>query len=310
MSVMDPVLAIVIGVACAAAGGEFFVRGIVGLAQWARIAPGIVAATVAAFATSSPELSVALESGLAGHPQIALGNTIGSNMVNIALILGIMLSSARMVVPREAMRRDLPVALLVPLLLALSLLDGVLSRGEGLAMLAVFLAWMVRAALVAYRERQEAALPRSHPPVLMILAMCVAGLLLLAGAGHFIVQGSTAIARHFGLSEFLIGATLVALGTTTPELVTAIVARLRRREDIGLGTLLGSNIFNGIFIVPLAATLHPITVSLVDALPALLFGVAALLLVYPPASGVLDRRRGIALLLLYATYVLTHVLLT
>ena len=140
---MWPLLA---GALCAAAGGELFVRGAVGLARWARVAPGIVAATVVAFATSSPELSVAVNSALAGTPEVALGDALGSNVVNIALILGLALAVAAIHSPRESLRREFPVGLLVPIGTAGLCVDGALSRLDGVIMLAVFAVWLLTTA--------------------------------------------------------------------------------------------------------------------------------------------------------------------
>jgi cation:H+ antiporter len=131
----------------------------------------------------------------------------------------------------------------------------------------------------------------------------VAGLGLLMGAGHLIVAGATNIAAAYGVSEFIIGTTIVAIGTTVPELATVIVARLKRHDEVGLGTLLGSNIFNGLFIVGVAASITPIHVAFADAGPVLALGLAAMLLTYPRRSGELDRWRGGLLLAIYVVYV-------
>ncbi len=138
---MNNYLALIIGIICAGIGGELFVRGALGLAHRLRISAGIIGATVAAFATSSPELSVALSSALAGKPQIALGDSLGSNVVNVALILGLALVISGIHTPRDSIRRDFPVALLIPLLTGALFLDGELSRIDGLLLFAAFAAW-------------------------------------------------------------------------------------------------------------------------------------------------------------------------
>lgn len=150
---MPDALYFFIGVLCAAIGGELFVRGIVGMAHWARIAPAIVAATVAAFATSSPELSVAINAASAGQPAIALGDALGSNVVNIALILGMVLLIAEMRSSRDSLRRDFPTALVVPGVMAILLLDGLLSRLDAVLMLGLFLLWLRASAQAALRHR-------------------------------------------------------------------------------------------------------------------------------------------------------------
>jgi cation:H+ antiporter len=300
---VNEVLALILGVACAAAGGELFVRGAVGMAHALRVSPGIIAATVAAFATSSPELSVAVSAALAGEPQIALGNALGANVVNVALILGIVLALAAMQAPRGSVKRDFPVAFLVPLVTGLLLLDGVLSRLDGLLMLGMFAAWLLAAIVEARRERSSVEQVLGTRRLWMAVAHGALGLALLAASGSLIVIGARALALSFGIGEFVVGATVVALGTTAPELATALVARLRGHDEVGLGTLLGSNIFNGLFIVAVAAVIHPIDVEWHEVAVALGFGLAALALAFPWRDGALERRRGFLLLALYVVYV-------
>ena len=153
---MSPYLTLALGVLSAGIGGELFVRGTVSLATWARVAPGIVGATVAAFATSSPELSVSITSALAGTPQIALGDALGSNVVNIALILALALLISGIQSSRDSIRRDFPVAFLVPVLTAALAADGELSRLDGVVMLSIFLAWMIATVIEARRQRSAA----------------------------------------------------------------------------------------------------------------------------------------------------------
>lgn len=300
---MNDYLALALGIVCAGAGGELFVRGAVGLAHWLRIPPGIIGVTVAAFATSSPELSVSVSAALAGRPQIALGDALGSNVVNIALILGLALAISGMQASRDSLRRDFPVALAIPVVTAVLFLDGVLSRADGLVMLGLFCAWLVAAAMEARRQRSAVERVLGEGRHWLVALLCVAGLGLLVGAGVLIVAGARGIAVAFGMDEFIIGATLVAVGTSAPELATAIIARLRGHDEIGLGTLLGSNIFNGLFIVAVAAVIHPIAVDWREILVALAFGLVALAVTFPARSGFIGRGRGALLLALYAAYV-------
>jgi cation:H+ antiporter len=130
----------------------------------------------------------------------------------------------------------------------------------------------------------------------------VAGLIFLVAAGHLIVAGARGIAISFGIDEFIIGATIVAVGTSVPELATTVIAKLRGHDEVGLGTILGSNIFNGIFIVAVAAIIYPITVAWQEVAIALVFGFVALVFSYPARNGFIGRRRGVLLLVLYAAY--------
>ncbi|MFZ5876990.1 MAG: sodium:calcium antiporter [Nitrospirota bacterium] len=302
---MNDYLALTLGVVCAGLGGELFVRGTVGLAHWARIAPGIIGATVAAFATSSPELSVSISAATAGQPQIALGDALGSNVVNVALILALALTISGIKSPRDSVQRDFPVALLVPVVTGVLLLDGALSRIDGLLILGMFVAWIAATVIEARRQRSASEEVLGERRGWLAVLFCLAGLVFLTGAGQLVVTGARGIALSFGIGEFLIGATVVAVGTSAPELATTIVAKLRGHDEVGLGTILGSNIFNGLFIVAVAAIIHPIVVGWREVAVALVFGFVALVFTYPTRDGFIERRRGVLLLVLYGAYLAT-----
>lgn len=295
-------LFLILGIACAGFGGELFVRGSVGLAHSLRIPPGIVGATVAAFATSSPELSVSVSSALARVPQIALGDALGSNVVNVALILALALIIAGIRCPRDSVKRDYTVALLIPVITGVLMLDGQVSRCDGAILLGVFVAWLAAVIIEARRQRSAAEEVLGERKLGRAIAACVVGLALLIAAGAFIVNGARAIATAFGIDEFVIGATVVAVGTSLPELATAIIAKLRGHDEVGLGTVLGSNIFNGVFIIGVAASIHPITVAWREVTVALVFGFLAVAFTFPLRGGMIERRRGFLLLVLYAVY--------
>lgn len=202
---MNDYLGLLAGVVAAGIGGELFVRGAVGLAHWARISPGIIGATVAAFATSSPELSVSVNSALDGTPEIALGDALGSNVVNVALVLALALVIAGIQSPRDSIKRDFPVALLVPVITGVLFLDGVLSRVDGVLLLALFAAWLTAAVVEARRQRSAAEAVLGTPRVGAALAFGVVGLGFLVLAGNFIVVAAKGIAATYGIDEFIIG---------------------------------------------------------------------------------------------------------
>lgn len=299
---MNDYTALILGVACAGIGGELFVRGAVGLAQWARISPGIIGATVAAFATSSPELSVSISSALAGEPQIALGDALGSNVVNIALILALALVISGIQCPRASVKRDFSVALLIPVVTGVLFLDGELSRIDGLLMLSMFLVWLVSAVVEARKQRSAAEEVMGERRGWLVVLSCIVGLAFLAIAGSLVVVGARGIAIAFGIDEFIIGATIVAIGTSVPELATTIIAKLRGHDEVGLGAILGSNIFNGVFIIGIAAVVHPIVVAWHEVGIALVFGLLALAFAYPARTDFIERNRGVLLLIIYAVY--------
>jgi cation:H+ antiporter len=298
---MNDYLALLIGIAFAGAGGELFVRGTVGMAAAVRISPGIIAATVAAFATSSPELTVSINSARQGAPRIALG-ALGSNVVNVALILAAAVLIAPITATRDAIKRDFPVALTVPVILGVLLLDGVLSRLDGALPLGLFVAWLIAVIREARRQRSVAvAVLGEHKPLRAVI-QGAAGLALLIMAGRLIVAGATGVAEAHGIDAFIIGATVVAVGTSVPELATAIISGIRGHAEVGLGTVLGSNIFNGSFIVGVASSIAPIAITPREVAPALLLGLAAVALTYPRRSGKIERWRGAILLGVYAAY--------
>lgn len=302
---MNDYFALTLGILCAGIGGELFVRGVVGLARWARVSPGIIGATVAAFATSSPELSVSIRAAIAGKPQISLGDALGSNVMNVALILALVLVVSGIQSPRDSVKRDFPVALLVPVITGLLFLDGVLSRFDGLLMLSMFLAWLMAAIVEARKQRNAAEEVLGEHRGWFAILLCIFGLAFLVAAGNLIVAGARGVAISFGIDEFIIGATLVAVGTSTPELATTVMAKLRGHGEVGLGTILGSNIFNGLLVVAVAAVIYPITVSWREVVVTLVFGLLAVAFTLPGRSGFIERRRGVLLLVIYAVYLAT-----
>jgi cation:H+ antiporter len=299
---MTSALLIVLGIAAAGLGGELFVRGTVGLAVRIRVAPGIVGATVAAFATSSPELSVGVNSAVEGVPEIALGDALGSNVVNVGLVLGLVLVIAGATPRRADLNRDLAVALMVPLVTLGLASDGTISRIDGGVLLACFAAWLAVTVRQAVRERDATAAVLAEPRRRWIVRDAVIGVVLLVLAGRVIVVAAKGIGAALGWDAFTVGALLVAFGTSTPELATTIVARLRGHDEVSVGTVLGSNIFNGLLVVGLAATITPIRVPAAEILAAVIAGVLTLLLILPGRRDRLGRGRGLVLLILYGGY--------
>ena len=301
---MNAYVSLLIGIVCAGVGGELFVRGLVGLARWAKVSAGIIGTTVAAFATSSPEMSVAISSALVGRPEISLGDALGSNVVNVALILALALSISGIHSPRASLRRDFPVALLVPIAIGALGFDGTLSRADGVTLLAFFFSWLAVVVQAVRRERSAAPAVLGEAGHLRAITASSGGFVLLIVSGYFIVTGARGIAAAFGVPEFVIGATVVAVGTSIPELATTIISKLRGHDEIGLGTVLGSNIFNGLFIVGIAASICPIHVAMREAALALSFGILTTLLTFPRHDGLITRWRGWVLQALYVCYLI------
>lgn len=291
------------GVLLAGIGGEFFLRGIVGLARRWRVSPGIIATTVAAFATSSPELSVALSSAWAGEPEISLGDALGSNVVNVALILGQALVVSAIPCSRASIQRDFGTALLVPLLLGALAADGMISRPDGMLLLGIFALWLSAVIREARRQRRAAAQLPGERTAPLALTAGIGGLVSLLAGGRLVVIGAHGIALRFGIPEFVVGATIVAVGTSAPELATAVIAHFRGHKEVGLGTVLGSNIFNCLWIVGMAAVICPVSVAGYQTAVAVVAGILTLVMIFPSRAGMIGRVRGVLLLAAYVIYV-------
>jgi cation:H+ antiporter len=296
-------LALIAAIPLAALGGELFLKGVLGLSAWLRLPKLLVATTLAAFATSSPELTVSSLAALAGKPEIGLGDALGSNVVNIGLILGLALLFGALPVRFIEIRRDIMLALAVPVLTLVLALDGTLSRADGVLLLGLFALWLMLTARQAIAHRRDTRSDPTSPgqPVRAWLFVLL-GLASLIVSGRLFVSGAMGIASALGIHAYVIGATVVAIGTSLPELVTTLLARLRGHDEVGLGTLLGSNLFNGLAIVGVAATLHPIRTPLNEIAVALGFGVLSVLLILPRKDSI-SRWRGIVLLAVYAAFV-------
>lgn len=301
---MTDLAQIVGAVLLAAAGGEAFLKSILGAALYLRVPKIVVATTLAAFATSSPELTVSSVAALAGEPQIGLGDALGSNVVNIALIFGLALLFGAVQTSRQDFGRDYYLALAIPVLTLLFVLDGHIARWEALLLLAVFIAWLTWTLRSALRRRDAAATigaGETSPGKSLILGLL--GLGALIAAGRLFVSGATGIAAALSVDTYVIGVLLVAIGTSLPELVTVILSRLRGHDDVGVGTLIGSNLFNGLAIVGVAGTIHPIVAPMSEVALTLACGIVALLLLLPNRSGLIVRGRGFLLLMLYVGFV-------
>jgi cation:H+ antiporter len=292
-----------LGIGLAAGGGDLFVRAAIELASRLRIRPAVIGLTVAAFATSAPELSVAASAALAGRPEIALGNALGANVVNLGLVAGLAFLIRPTEVKREGVSLDLPVALGASIAILGFGHDGSFGRVDAAVMLALFGGWLW-ALLRAERAGGHETTTLSRTPPATIALHLALGIALLVAAGETIVHGATGLATRFEWNPFVVSATLVALGTSTPELATMLASKLRGHDELGLGTILGSAIFNLAFIVPVAALVRPIGVAAGVTAIAAGFGAALLLAAMPYRRGVLGRARGAVLLGLYAASVL------
>lgn len=248
----------VVGLVALFLGGEFLVRGAVDIARRFRVPPLVIGLTVVGFGTSAPELLVSVQAALAGTPAIAIGNVIGSNIANILLILGVSGLIAPIALRFADLRTDLAVMIGATLALWAVLWGGTLTRIEGLLLL-VALGIYLTASLRQKQDTPDLNTDQASLPT--ALAFALGGLLALMLGARFLVDSATEIARNFGVSEAVIGLTIVAVGTSLPELATSLVAAMRRQADIAVGNIIGSNIFNIFAILGITAVVTPIPVA-------------------------------------------------
>ena len=239
-------------------GGELLIRGAVGLAQRFHVPPLVIGLTILGFGTSTPELLVSLEAALSGSPALALGNVVGSNIANILLILGLSSLIVPMQLDFPRLRREFMVMIGATIVLWLMLGGGVVARPEGMLLLAGLAAYLWLS-LKGAREIPEN--PVSCRPLWQSTIMALGGLVVLMGGAKAMVFSASEIARMLGVSEAVIGLTIVAVGTSLPELVASIMAAMRKHPELAIGNILGSNIFNILGILGVTATVTPVPVD-------------------------------------------------
>jgi len=286
-------------------GGEALVRGSVGIAQRMAIPPLLIGLTVVGFGTSTPELLVSIDAAWRGVPDIALGNVVGSNIANILLIIGLSALVWPITVAGATLVRDATVMMLAAVILVPVFAMGQLGRPSGLVLvagLAAYLVWAYRQPGDTVTEEAGQAVPAS---ALISILWVAGGLVSLMIGARFLVDGAVSIARGFGISEAFIGLTIVAVGTSLPELATSLIAAFRRHSEIAIGNIVGSNIFNILGILGLTALIAPIPVAsrfLTFDLPVMII-VSLLLTFLLLKRPVIGRMIGVAMLAGYVAYI-------
>jgi cation:H+ antiporter len=288
-------------------GGEALVRGSVGIARRMAIPPLLIGLTVVGFGTSTPELLVSVDAALRGAPDIAIGNIVGSNIANMLLIVSVTCLVWPIAVSGSTLRRDTAVMVIGVLALVPIFAIGEMGRFAGgllVTGLASYLIW-------AYLQPGDATVEDidAPPPVSALVSVLwvVGGLVVLMFGARFLVDGSVSIARGFGVSEAFIGLTIVAVGTSLPELATSVIAAFRRQSEIAIGNIVGSNIFNVLGILGITALIKPIPVAdrfLNFDLPIMIM-VSLILTILLLTRPVIGRKVGLAGLAGYAVYVWT-----
>lgn len=309
-------LAVVLGLAVLVWSADKFVDGSAAIARHFGMPPLLIGMVIVGFGTSAPEMVVSALASIEGNPGIALGNAYGSNITNIALILGITAVISPITVHSQAVRKELPILIGVTALAAFQLHDGYLSRLDATILLVTFaglMAWTIAQGLRGRSDAlgQEVAeeLEAQPMPLGAALFWMIAGLLLLIASSRALVWGAVEIAQTLGVSDLVIGLTIVAVGTSLPELASSIIAARKNEHDIALGNILGSNLFNTLAVVGIAGTLSPLSVgpevltrdiavmaALTVSLVAIGYGFRG------PGTGRISRPAGFLLLAAYVGY--------
>ena len=298
------------GLVLLAAGAEGLVRGSSALALRLGVTPLVVGLTVVAFGTGSPELFVSVQAALNGESGIALGNIVGSNISNVALILGVSAVARPMKVRSELIKREVPVMIAITVVLCLLLIDGLLSRLEGFLLVAGSIGYTTLAYTAARRDRNplvaeefKEALAEPRRAAWVNVLFLVVGLVLLLAGANLLVMGAVRIAKQFGISEVVIGLTIVAIGTSLPELAASVVASVKREPDVAFGNAIGSNILNILLILGVAALIRPIETQGLRIFDlAALVASTVILLPLMWRGWVLNRWEGAFLLVAYVAY--------
>lgn len=303
-------LLLALGLALLYLGGEGLVRGASGLALRCGLTPLAVGLTVVAFGTSAPELVVSSDAAWRGLGDVALGNVIGSNIGNIALILALTALLRPVTTHLQLLRFDVPVMIGAALLLALLLLDRQVGQFDGVLLLlgiVAYTGWVLRAArkeAQAVQAEFAQGVPHAPRPLWMLLGLTLVGLALLVVGGRVFVDAAVKLAQHWGVSDAVIGLTIVAVGTSLPELAASLVAVLRKESDMAVGNIVGSNIFNVLGILGVSGLVRPldaINIGFTDLL--VMIGLSVSLFPMLVTQHRLTRGEGAVLLGVYAAYV-------
>lgn len=306
---MDYVL-LLLGLATLILGGEYLVRGAVGLANRLKLSPLVIGVTVISFGTSAPELIVSASAAMSGNSDIAIGNVIGSNLANISLIVGLTAMIFPMIVDRNSKIIDWPMMMISSLLFYIFVQDGVIVFWEGLLLflfLIVYTIYVIQNSRKKNKklEREIDEFSGNEISVKKIILYHIIGFVGLYFGAEWLLDGAVSIAKDFGMEERVIGITVVAFGTSLPELVTSCVAAFRKETDIALGNLIGSNIFNILCVLGITSMINPVHASgeIIHSDMIWMLGITAALLPMLIFGKKLGRIKGFLLFGSYIAYI-------
>ena len=304
MKIMMELLFLALGFGMLVKGADWFVEGSSGIADRFGVPQLVIGLTIVAMGTSAPEAAVSITAALKGNAEITIGNIVGSNILNILIILGITASIVSLAVAKSTVRVEIPYMIFITVVLLLAGISGSrVSRGEGVLLWILFLIYLGYLLYMAMSGREDRADTQECRPLWKLLASAGVGLFLVVAGSDVTVDAATAIAELMGMSERFIGLTIVALGTSLPELFTSVSAALKGKADIAIGNIVGSNIFNILFVVGTTALITPVSFQpgfRIDTLVAI--GAALLLLAGTLRKQRLTRKTGVLMLVCYAGY--------
>jgi cation:H+ antiporter len=307
------IILLIVGLGLLIKGSDWLIQGASSLASRLAIPEAVIGLTIVAFGTSTPELVVNIVSSLHGNAEIALGNVVGSNVVNILLILGIAGIIRPLHTHKNTIWREIPFSLLAVFVLFVMVNDrtlddspDIITRGDGLILLFFFTVFLTYVFIIAKVEVQESPQIKEFT-YFKIWVFILTGLIMLFGGGKLTVENVVEIARRIGISEQFIALTVIAAGTSLPELFTSAVAAYRGKSDIAMGNVVGSNIFNIFFILAVSALIHPLNYQIsfnMDIWILMLASVLLFLTMFTGTRRVLDRWEAILFAVLYAAYII------
>lgn len=314
-------LLLVVGLALLLLGANYLVDSSVAIAKRAKISNFIIGLTIVGIGTSAPELFVSLQSGLTGHGDIAMGNVVGSNITNLLLILGVTAVICPFAIEKQTHRSDIPFSIFAAVLLTMFVNDSwnpgidenILSRLDGGVFLIIFISYFIYTLFIKAKNPQEAkeemdqdatsSLEGKKPALLWTIAAVSLGALLCGG--QLFLDSAINLARAWGMSEAVISITIVAVGTSLPELITSVLAACKNNPQLALGNILGSNVFNILMILGLTASITPIHVVGINAIDFMVMigaTVATFIVTYTFKKRKFDRAEGVIFLLCYVAY--------
>lgn len=301
-------LKILLGLILLYYGGDFLVTGSVRLSRFFKLSTFVIGATVIAFGTSAPELAVAILAALDAAPELAMGNVIGSNIANIGLVLGLTALIAPIVITPKRLKREYPPLFLATLIILLLAWDLNIHRWEGIIMLVLLALYLWRSFSQKedFTTGQEEVGLSPHKGIIYQFVLVLAGLVGLVIGAKLLVSGGVSIARMIGISEWFIGITIVAIGTSLPEIVASIMAARRGQGEMAVGNIFGSNIFNILMVLGITSVIHPLNIQEpIHPDLNILLGITVLLLVLILLGKYfLKKISGIALLSTYCLYII------